>query len=87
MPCWHKTSASGQQCSEQKPDLEKALQRLQDGFKFVGLTEYWEASVCLFHAMFGGECDAMEFENTRPGPTTQQNRGKLAEYDVSVLKG
>ena len=33
---------------------------------FVGMTEAWDLSVCLFHAMFGGECLAVEFNNSRP---------------------
>jgi hypothetical protein len=30
---------------------------------FVGLTEHWELSICLWHAMFGGECLDAEFVN------------------------
>merc|ERR1712216_899514 len=33
-----------------------AISRLDEGFIFVGLTEKWNLSVCLFHAMFGGNC-------------------------------
>merc|ERR1719346_762493 len=47
------------------PDTRTALDRL-DGFKFVGLTEQWDLSICLFHAMFGGECLQNEFRNMRP---------------------
>ena len=44
----------------------KAIERLRTGFKFVGLTTHWNASVCLFHHKFGGPCHASEFLNTRP---------------------
>jgi len=47
------------------PDVRTAVARL-DGFKFAGLTEHWDLSICLFHAMFGGECNQHEFENMRP---------------------
>jgi len=50
---------------EEEPDTRTALARL-DGFKFVGLTEHWDLSICLFHAMFGGECLQGEFINMRP---------------------
>merc|ERR1712166_1729650 len=53
-------------CEKQMiPDTPTALKRL-DGFKFVGLTEEWDLSICLFHAMFGGECEESEFANMRP---------------------
>lgn len=50
-----------------RPDIALALERLSRGFMFVGLTEEFDLSVCLFHAMFGGECLPVEFENMRPG--------------------
>jgi hypothetical protein len=34
---------------------------------FVGLTEEWPTSVCLFHARFGGDCFQASFKNVRPG--------------------
>lgn len=60
---------TGQHCRWclQKPDVKAqqlALERL-DGFAFVGLLDYFDLSLCLFHAMFGGECRAVEFMNTR----------------------
>ena len=35
-------------------DLGQAKARLETGFAFVGLTDHYDLSVCLFHAMFGG---------------------------------
>mmetsp|Transcript_10321 Transcript_10321/g.24332 ORF Transcript_10321/g.24332 Transcript_10321/m.24332 type:complete len:291 (-) Transcript_10321:104-976(-) len=61
---------------------EEAVRRVS-GFAFVGITEEWDLSVCLFHAMFGGACHAGEFENVRPGPEMKTKWG----YDTSVLEG
>jgi hypothetical protein len=48
------------------PKLALALSRL-DGFRFVGLTDDWELSTCLFHAMHGRRpCKSAELVNTRP---------------------
>jgi len=49
-----------------RPNIELALSRL-DGFAFVGLTDQWALSICLFHVMFGGEFHPTELENMRPG--------------------
>lgn len=46
-------------------EVALAIERLW-GFAFVGLTEEWGASICLFHAMFGGRCHEAEELNTRP---------------------
>lgn len=62
--------------------LAHALWRLSDGFAFVGLTEEWALSVCLFHAMFGGDCHEREFLNVRPGVSRSE-----AGYDTSELNG
>lgn len=32
---------------------------------FVGITEFWKESVCLFHAMFGGNVTKHELDNIR----------------------
>lgn len=61
---------------------EKAIVHLDNGFAFVGLTEEWELSVCLFHRMFGGQCDVREFGNIRPGLDRTDE-----EYDTSELEG
>jgi len=49
----------------------KALRRLHHDLAFVGLTEEWDASVCLFHQMLGGHAREIEFLNYRAGKMTR----------------
>lgn len=65
-------------------DVPVALQRLREGFAFVGLQEEWELSICLFHTKFGGPCRNLEFLDTRP---TDRTAGNRSEYDTSILDG
>mmetsp|Transcript_5156 Transcript_5156/g.7261 ORF Transcript_5156/g.7261 Transcript_5156/m.7261 type:complete len:307 (-) Transcript_5156:693-1613(-) len=51
------------------PNTDLAIERLK-AFAFIGITEYWDLSICLFHLLFGGQCLPIEFQNTRPGGTT-----------------
>eukprot|EP00438_Fugacium_kawagutii_P006006 Skav200018 [mRNA] locus=scaffold2535:90566:91705:+ [translate_table: standard] len=44
--------------------LDLAMERLHH-FAFVGLTDFFDLSVCLFHHMFGGQCHPVEFTNMR----------------------
>eukprot|EP00406_Dinophysis_acuminata_P045478 CAMPEP_0179315256 /NCGR_PEP_ID=MMETSP0797-20121207/54952_1 /TAXON_ID=47934 /ORGANISM="Dinophysis acuminata, Strain DAEP01" /LENGTH=236 /DNA_ID=CAMNT_0021025743 /DNA_START=67 /DNA_END=774 /DNA_ORIENTATION=- len=46
-----------------------AKQRLR-GLVFVGLTEEWELSACLWRAKFGGRCLKSDLENIRPSVPT-----------------
>ena len=46
--------------------LAEAVRRLRDDFRFVGLTDRWDQSICLFHARLGGEPVAAQFLNSRP---------------------
>ena len=48
------------------PNTQLALERLRTGFAFVGMTDDYRMSVCLFHARFGGTCTRAEFANMRP---------------------
>lgn len=72
-----------------EPDVGTALARLREGFKFVGLMEQYDLSVCLFHAMFGGECLTVEFANMRPsaGPPTKAPGYTTRMHDVAPLGG
>ena len=67
------------------PDMHTALKRLSDSFAFVGLTDQWALSICLFHAIFGGPCLPVEFENSRPttSRTTRMPwlRNQTVEYE------
>jgi hypothetical protein len=49
----------------------KAHHRLAHDLAFVGLTEEWDASVCLFHQMLGGHAREIEFLNYRAGKMTR----------------
>lgn len=44
--------------------ISNAVAALNDEFAFVGIMERYNASVCLFHKMFGGSPRAVEFQNT-----------------------
>ena len=61
---------TGRRCAElYSPtllDLREAKARLRTGFAFVGLTDHYDLSICLFHAMFGGAPRDTSFLNTRP---------------------
>jgi hypothetical protein len=59
----------GKECSDRQgtqADLQLALARVSS-LGFVGLTGEWDLSICLFHAMYGGDCLPVEFRNVRPG--------------------
>jgi hypothetical protein len=47
-------------------------------FAFVGISDYWDASVCLFHKMYGGEPHSIELVNVRKG---KYAKGSLKEVD------
>jgi len=67
-------------CTHMMPDTRKALDRL-GGFAFVGLTTRWRDSMCLFHAMFGGPCLAVELEQYHQ---TNYRRVPWPPEDVSI---
>lgn len=46
--------------------LRVAQNRLRKAFAFVGITDYWNASMCLFHAQLGGRPQPFAFANNRP---------------------
>jgi len=55
-----------------QPDEELAINRLREGFAFVGMTDDYAFSVCLFKALFGGDCAAAEFGNSRPSKYSEE---------------
>eukprot|EP00933_Yihiella_yeosuensis_P039487 TRINITY_DN33532_c0_g1_i1.p1 TRINITY_DN33532_c0_g1~~TRINITY_DN33532_c0_g1_i1.p1 ORF type:complete len:440 (+),score=56.78 TRINITY_DN33532_c0_g1_i1:113-1432(+) len=60
--------------------LREALERLKT-LSFVGLTDRWDESVCLFHRMFGGRINAGQFKDMHAGPNHH------TEYDERQLEG
>merc|ERR1719245_3013107 len=74
-------------CYSTKPpstkDVATAKRMLHDDMAFVGLTDEWDLSVCLFHAMFGGICHPEEFQSMRKGPS----RPSSGLYNTSELQG
>jgi hypothetical protein len=67
------------------PNVTLAIERL-DGFAFVGLTEEFDLSVCLFHHMFGGECIDVEFFNMRKGRYESEVETQQFETDLAQLE-
>mmetsp|Transcript_18462 Transcript_18462/g.34595 ORF Transcript_18462/g.34595 Transcript_18462/m.34595 type:complete len:325 (-) Transcript_18462:17-991(-) len=65
-------------------DAAEAARRVTEGFAFVGITEEWDLSICLFHKTFGGTCRASDFTNTRP---TFPGKSANTSYDTSELMG
>lgn len=63
-------------------DVQEAIDRLKTGFSFIGITEQWNLSICLFNKMFGQACSAIQFEDTRP---TKGNESMA--YDTAGMNG
>mmetsp|Transcript_155921 Transcript_155921/g.276551 ORF Transcript_155921/g.276551 Transcript_155921/m.276551 type:complete len:331 (+) Transcript_155921:47-1039(+) len=63
-------------------EAHMAIERLRSGFIFVGITEDWDMSVCLFHIMLGGKCHWSEFVNTNPGRSHANET-----FNTSLLDG
>jgi hypothetical protein len=80
-PCWSMFDPASL-----APKVSEAIEMLQDGFVFVGITEKWALSVCLFRAMFGGECQRSDLVNTRPGAGSNISYSS-SDYDTSELYG
>jgi hypothetical protein len=47
---------------------------------FVGISDYWEASVCLFHSQYGGEMNDADVVNVRKG---RYDKKKMATVDCN----
>lgn len=68
-------------------EVELAVSRVRT-MPFVGLTEEWHLSVCLFHTKFGGECMEEDFLNSRPSESNLESQGlskKEGSYDKLEL--
>lgn len=64
-------------------EVDLAIHRLRTDIAFVGITDEWDLSICLFHAMFGGHCRKRMFEDVRPWSHVKRKQG----YDLSPLQG
>jgi len=65
-----------------RAEVETAKSRLRTGFSFIGITDQWDLSICLFNTMFNQTCRSFQFQNSRP---TSGNSTSL--YDTTTLKG
>ena len=57
--------------------------RLLEVFKFIGITDHWALSTCLFHVALGGRCLPVENVNTRP---TAPASAKWAASKLSTIE-
>jgi hypothetical protein len=60
-------------------ELAKAEARLRNDFSFIGITEQWSMSMCLFNKMFSQKCRALQFGSA--------HGGELTHYDTEILNG
>ena len=64
--------------------METAISRLYR-FAFIGLAEEWDASICLFHAQFGGRCHDFEsaevLADAPPATTPNASGVPVDKYD------
>jgi hypothetical protein len=70
-------------------DLRRAMDIVENDFLFVGITEDFDRSVCLFHAMLGGVVNSNEFRNSRPtsrNPFFETLHEKIGDESASSLK-
>lgn len=74
-PCGSPLPATG-------AEVTLAKERLREGFAFVGITDEWDMSICLLHAVFGGSCLASDFDVMNPGTNHSSD-----PYDTSELMG
>jgi hypothetical protein len=77
---------TGRFCGDPGPaDVDQAV-KLIDKLGFVGLTDEWTLSVCLWHRKFGGRIVPAEFMNLRPGVVSASKAGDV-KYDEEALLG
>jgi len=71
-------------------EVTESVLRIEQDFAFVGLTDEWYFSVCLFHAMFGGVPKAIELMIIGSTHTQDGVRDAVvnsSQYDTSELEG
>lgn len=62
-------------------EVDLAKHRVQTGYAFIGMTDDWSLSICLFNAMFNNKCTDVQFESF------EGHQGKYNSSDVSQLNG
>lgn len=65
-------------------EVNVAIERLRNGFAFVGLTEEWNLSMCLWHAMIGGTPYVEEFQTYRPVVVGKRPSERSAEEETEL---
>ena len=55
------------------PAMFQSAKKYVNRLAFVGLTDYYNASVCLFHEMLGGVPQPHMFKNARPAAAHKDN--------------
>lgn len=77
---------TGRSCSDPgEVDVPQAVAVINE-LGFVGLTDEWELSLCLWHRMFGGRMVPAELTNVRAGSLTARTHG-FGIYDQHALLG
>jgi len=88
--CMRASAGGGGSCEDAAADLknrvELAITNLEK-LAFVGITEEWNESICLFHLMFGGRLHQDEFKNVHHGRAFDDSAGTGDEYDAADLDG
>jgi len=64
-----------------RAQVDEAKIRLQTGFSFIGITDEWDLSICLFNKMFNQVCRSIQFANTRPSHTKSSSSWDTAELN------
>ena len=70
-----------------QPNATRAALVVRERLRFVGLTDEWERSVCLFHAMLRGGAPALPTELARTHVGVARPRGGTGAYDEASLDG
>jgi len=67
-----------------KADLQKAKERVEK-FAFLGITDEWNRSICLFHKQFGGKIYDVEFQDERKGVYEKEKFTRVKDINDDEL--
>lgn len=65
-----------------RAQVDEAKSRLQSGFSFIGITDEWDLSICLFNKMFNQACSFIQFSNSRA-----THAKSTSSWDTAELNG